>query len=114
MPNSFFTTQQGTIQAMKFDTQTILLLAGAAVALFFPQLKTFAQKLTSSSEEKDTPRRTAQSRAVGSEPADWIVDLLHLKKVLDANGQTEASSLISQAATKIIGADTPRNSGGKR
>ena len=99
---------------MKFDTQTILLLAGAAVALFFPQLKAFAQKLMSSSEEKATPRRTTQSRAVGSEPADWIVDLLHLKKVLDANGQTEASSLISQAATKIIGADTPRNSGGKR
>jgi len=99
---------------MKFDTQNILLMAGAAVALFFPQFKVFAQKLMSSSEKKDTPRRTTQSRAVGSEPADWIADLLHLKKVLDANGQTEASSLISQAATKIIAADTPRSSGGKR
>jgi len=97
---------------MEFDTKTLVLIGGALAVLFGPQVLAYIKQMV----PKVTPQESSspRSRAVGSEPADWIVDLLHLKKVLDANGQSEASSLISQAATKIIGADTPRNNGGKR
>lgn len=97
---------------MELDTKTVVLIGGALAVFFGPQVLAYFKHMT----PKVAPQQTSppKSRAVGSEPADWIVDLLHLKKVLDANGQSEASSLISQAATKIIGADTPRSSGGKR
>jgi hypothetical protein len=97
---------------MEFDTKTIVLIGGALAVFFGPQVLAYIKQMAPKATQQESS--SPKSRTVGSEPADWIVDLLHLKKVLDANGQTEASSLISQAATKIIGADTPRSNGGKR
>lgn len=100
---------------MEFDTKTIVLIAGAAVVVFFPQIMEFLKGLKPQAPAQQ-PAPTTKSRAVGSEPSDWVVDLLNLKKVLDANGQTDASSLVAQAATKIIGAPPlpPRNGGARK
>lgn len=101
---------------MNFDTQTIVLIAGAVVVLFFPQLKAAAEKLMHHDAPggPSVPRRTTQSRSVGSEPSDWINDLYALQKVLIANGQKEAADLLAQAMVKIIGAPTTRSTGGRK
>lgn len=99
---------------MEFDAKTIALIAGAAVVVFFPQIMEFLKGLKTQAPAQQ-PASTTKSRTVGSEPSDWVVDLLALKKVLDANGQTDASNLVAQAATKIIGAPpTPPRNGGAR
>lgn len=100
---------------MDFDAKTIGLIAGAVAVMFYPQIIAFLGGL----KEKATPPATRpsgpQSRSVGSEPSDWIVDLYALQKVLIANGQKDAADLLSQAMTKIIGAPiAPRSNGGAK
>jgi len=97
---------------MEFDTKTVVLIGGALAVFFGPQVLAYFKQMT----PKVSPQQTSppKSRAVGSEPADWINDLYSLQKVLVANSQKDAADLLSQAMVKIIGADTPRSNGGKR
>lgn len=97
---------------LDFDPKTIGLLAGAAVVMFYPQIMSFLASLKS--KAAPTSPTSPKSRPVGSEPADWIVDLYSLQKVLIANGQKDAADLLSQAMTKIIGAPRSTNSNGGR
>lgn len=94
------------------DTEKLLLVAAAAAVVFFPQIKAafLSLKPVSPTEPAGSPS-APKSRPVGSERADWVVDLLSLQKVLEANGQGDAASLVSQAAVKIIGAPA---GGGKK
>jgi len=84
--------------------QRMLLLAGAAVAVvFYPQIVEFVKGFLK--KAPSTPQSAVQSRSVGSSPSDWINDLYALRGVLLSNDQKEAADLLSQAMSKIIGAD---------
>lgn len=97
---------------MEFDTKTIVLIGGALAVFFGPHLLAYIKQMAPKAIQQESS--SPKSRAVGSEPADWINDLYSLQKVLVSNGQKDAADLLSQAMVKIIGADTPRNNGGKR
>jgi hypothetical protein len=97
---------------MEFDTKTVVLIAGAAVVVFFPQIMEFLKGLRPAAPT--APPVATKTRPVGSEPADWINDLYALQKVLIANGQKEAADLLAQSMVKIIGAPTQPRSGGAR
>lgn len=84
------------------DQKTLLLIAGAGVIVFFPQIAEFVKGFLKKAPSLPS---VVQSRSVGSNPSDWINDLYALRGVLLSNDQKEAADLLSQAMTKIIGAD---------
>jgi carboxylesterase type B len=91
--------------------QKVLLIAAAVGVVFLPQIAAFAKGLLDKAKAQSPVPSSVNSRAVGSDRADWVADMLALQKVLDANGQIEAASLIAQAAVRVIGAP---NAGGAK
>ena len=87
------------------DQKTLLLIAGAGVIVFFPQIAEFVKGFLKKAPSIPSSVQVVQSRSVGSSPSDWINDLYALRGVLLSNDQKEAADLLSQAMTKIIGAD---------
>lgn len=91
------------------ETEKILLAAVAAAVVFWPQIRpmlsAFLPAAASAASEPVT-NAVVSSKPVGSSRADWIADLIALQGVLDSHGQSEAASLVAQAAVKVIGTPT--------
>ena len=95
------------------DNKTLILISAAVAVVFFPQILAAAKGFLADAKPARRPSKSPpRSSVVGSDPSEWINDLYAIQKVLDANGQKEAASLISQAMVKIIG--VPTNSGGRK
>ena len=85
--------------------QKILLIAAAVAVVFLPQILVFMKDKLHLAPVSPVQVSAVQSRSVGSNPSDWLNDLYALRSVLLSNDQKEAADLLSQAMTKIIGAD---------
>jgi hypothetical protein len=95
------------LEAQMID-QKILLIAAAVAVVFLPQILAFMKDklhFAPVSAVQVGQVSAVQSRSVGSNPSDWLNDLYALRSVLLSNDQKEAADLLSQAMTKIIGAD---------
>ena len=99
---------------MEFDIKTIGLIGGAVAVMFWPQISSFLGGLKAKAASPAPRPAGPQSRSVGSEPADWVVDLFALQNVLLANNRNDAADLVSQAIVKIVGSTSTKQNGGAR
>ena len=97
--------------------QKILLIIGAAVVVFLPQIVATAKSVfesvrTKLSKPASKPKATPPKETINTEPADWINDLYTIQQILLINERKEAADLLGQAMVKII--DAPKIGGSKR
>jgi len=97
--------------------QKILLIIGAAVVVFLPQIvatvkSVFESVKTRLSKTAGKSKATPPKETINTEPADWINDLFTIQQILLMNDRQEAADLLGQAMVKII--DAPRIGGSKR
>ena len=65
------------IAALNFDLQTVLVIIGAVVLVFFPQIKKAVESLKSEPKtEVDAPEEVSDEKS----KAEWIVLLSELQK----------------------------------
>ena len=85
------------IAALNFDLQTILVLIGAVVLVFFPQIMK-AIKSLQSSPTPEAPAEVTDERT----KAEWIMLLSELQKQTHAAGYKKAEELTCQLTTELV------------
>jgi len=83
------------IAALNFDLQTILVLIGAVVLVFFPQIMKAIKSFKSS---PDAPAEVSDERS----KAEWIVLLSELQKQTHAAGYAKAEQLTCELTTELV------------
>jgi|TARA_E500000081_G_scaffold145195_1_gene166804 hypothetical protein len=78
-----------------FDLQTILVIIGALVLVFFPQIKKAVESLKSSTP---VPEEISTDRS----KAEWIVLLSELQKQTHAAGYARAEQLTCELTTELV------------
>lgn len=90
------------IAALNFDLQTILVIIGALVLVFFPQIKKAVESLQSApkpeAEVPDAPEEVSDERS----KAEWIVLLSELQKQTHAAGYIKAEQLTCELTTELV------------
>lgn len=84
------------IAALNFDLQTILVIIGALVLVFFPQIKKAVEQLKSQTPVAPDEISTDRSKA------DWIVLLSELQRQTHAAGYVQAEQLTCQLTTELV------------
>lgn len=89
---------------MKFDLQTILVIIGAVVLVFFPQIKAAFQSLQSTKPEegKGEEEHTCNHAPHERTKAEWIQLMSDLQKQCHAAGYVEAEKLVCQLTTELV------------
>ncbi len=92
------------IAALNFDLQTVLVVIGAVVLVFFPQIKKAVESLKSEPKpEVDAPVEVADEKS----KAEWIVLLSELQKQTHAAGYKKAEELTCQWTHELLGNCNP-------
>lgn len=99
---------------MQLTPTQMLAVAAAVAVVFWPQIWPVVQGFLNRPAPLAPSPTKPTSSVVGSEPAAWVADLFAMKAVLEANGQSEAAGLVSQAIVKVIAAPVPKPQGGQR
>lgn len=84
------------IAALNFDLQTILVIIGAVVLVFFPQIMKAIKSLSSSTP--DAPAEVSDERS----KAEWIMLLSELQKQTHSAGYKKAEELTCQLTTELV------------
>ena len=84
------------IAALNFDLQTILVIIGALVLVFFPQIKKAVESLKS--QTPTVPEEVSDERS----KAEWIVLLSELQKQTHAAGYARAEQLTCELTTELV------------
>lgn len=84
------------IAALNFDLQTILVIIGALVLVFFPQIKKAVEQLKASTPVAPEEISTDRSKA------EWIVLLSELQKQTHAAGYSRAEQLTCELTTELV------------
>lgn len=84
------------IAALNFDLQTILVIIGALVLVFFPQIKKAVESLKS--QTPAAPEEISDERS----KAEWIVLLSELQKQTHAAGYIKAEQLTCELTTELV------------
>jgi hypothetical protein len=85
------------IAALNFDLQTILVIIGAVVLVFFPQIMKAIKSLQSPASP-DAPAEVSDERS----KAEWIMLLSELQKQTHAAGYKKAEELTCQLTTELV------------
>ena len=85
------------IAALNFDLQTILVIIGAVVLVFFPQIMKAIKSLSSPSAP-DAPAEVSDERS----KAEWIMLLSELQKQTHSAGYKKAEELTCQLTTELV------------
>jgi hypothetical protein len=88
--------------ALNFDLQTVLVIIGAVVLVFFPQIKKAVESLQSApkpeAEVPDAPEEVSNDRS----KSEWIVLLSELQKQTHAAGYLKAEELTCQLTHELV------------
>ena len=87
------------IAALNFDLQTVLVIIGAIVLVFFPQIKKAVESLKSEPKpETEVPEEVSDEKS----KAEWIVLLSELQKQTHAAGYRKAEELTCQLTHELV------------